>query len=305
MDRLYKEMERWLIRFKKNDVKSSSYARLINSLHLMGKYSISDMPPDYLTLDDIQIYINGLVESGYSLETIKRQTKTLKEYLKYAHLSGFIKTPIYLGVKNPKEINVKKQKKPIQVYTREEQRRLISTLMCENTLYSKIGLLLLDTGMRIGEAMALRWSDIDMRRRSISINKTAVRSLYGTENYIQDEPKTKSSKRELPLSKRVMDCLIDDDPDLYSNELIFSNRRGDPCSYDMIKRGIRLICEEAEVPYYGLHAFRHTFATNCYYRGCDIQLLSKMLGHCSVSITYNRYIHLYGDSLEEMRSLID
>lgn len=49
---------------------------------------------------------------------------------------------------------------------------------------------------------------------------------------------------------------------------------------------------------------RHTFATNCYYRGCEIKLLSKLLGHANVTITYNIYINLYGDALEEMRSIV-
>lgn len=55
---------------------------------------------------------------------------------------------------------------------------------------------------------------------------------------------------------------------------------------------------------HGNHALRHTCATNCYNRGCDVKILSKLLGHADVSITYNIYIHLYGDALEEMRSVI-
>ena len=53
-----------------------------------------------------------------------------------------------------------------------------------------------------------------------------------------------------------------------------------------------------------MHAFRHTFATNCYERGCDVKILSKLLGHSDVAITYNIYIHLYGDALEEMRRVV-
>ena len=58
------------------------------------------------------------------------------------------------------------------------------------------------------------------------------------------------------------------------------------------------------LPYLGMHAFRHTFATNCYERGCDVKILSKLLGHSDVAITYNIYIHLYGDALEEMRRVV-
>ena len=68
---------------------------------------------------------------------------------------------------------------------------------------------------------------------------------------------------------------------------------------------IQKACLTAGVPYKGLHVFRHTFATNCYYRGANVKLLSKLLGHADVSITYNTYIHLFGDALEEMRNVVD
>ena len=61
----------------------------------------------------------------------------------------------------------------------------------------------------------------------------------------------------------------------------------------------------AQIEYRGMHVFRHTFATNGYYKGCEIKKLSKLLGHASVTITYNTYIHLYGDALEELRSVVE
>lgn len=67
---------------------------------------------------------------------------------------------------------------------------------------------------------------------------------------------------------------------------------------------IQCACVEAGVPYLGQHVFRHTFATNCYNRGCDVKILSKLLGHADVTVTYNVYIHLFGDALEEMRSVV-
>lgn len=63
-------------------------------------------------------------------------------------------------------------------------------------------------------------------------------------------------------------------------------------------------CKAADVVYKGQHAFRHTFATNCYNRGADVKILSKILGHSNISVTSNIYIHLYGDALEEMREVV-
>lgn len=62
----------------------------------------------------------------------------------------------------------------------------------------------------------------------------------------------------------------------------------------------RILCESAGVTFRGEHVFRHTFATNCYHKGVDVKILSRLLGHADVTITYNIYVHLYGDGFDEM-----
>ena len=67
------------------------------------------------------------------------------------------------------------------------------------------------------------------------------------------------------------------------------------------------LCEteyKACVPYRGEHVFGHTFATNCYHKGVDVKILSRLLGHADVNITYNIYVHLYGDGFYEMYSAL-
>ena len=69
---LYKEIERWLIKYKKNSVKSSSYIRFMNALRLIGRYKIANMIPSRITTDDLQVFINSLVSDKYSKETIRK-----------------------------------------------------------------------------------------------------------------------------------------------------------------------------------------------------------------------------------------
>ena len=101
---------------------------------------------------------------------------------------------------------------------------------------------------------------------------------------------------------RLLNKLFDnaDDP----HDYIFAGEDRQPISYEALRWQIQRACDEANVPYKGQHVFRHTFATNCYYRGCDVKILSKLLGHADVAITYNVYINLFGDALEEMRSVV-
>jgi integrase len=70
--------------------------------------------------------------------------------------------------------------------------------------------------------------------------------------------------------------------------------------YPELVWGTKKLCKQANVPYKGEHVFRHTFATNCYYKGIDIKILSRLLGHSDVKITYNTYIDLYGDGFDDM-----
>jgi len=301
---LYKEIERWLIKYKKNSVKSSSYIRFMNALRLIGRYKIANMIPSRITTDDLQLFINSLVSDKYSKETIRKTFRIIAEYFDYCVCEGFVIRPVHNGVKLPSEASVLTKKKDVVAYDEDEQIRLCRVLERGDNECWLAALLMLETGMRIGEVMALDWNDIDWRRRCVRIYKTTIRSEQYTENYIQLNPKTKSSIRSIALSsraQRVLKRLLE-----MSNEgFIFHDELGNPLRYDCMKYWIRKACEEAGVRYLGQHVFRHTFATNCYYKGCDVKLLSKMLGHSNVSTTYNMYIHLYGDALEDMRAIVE
>ena len=64
-----------------------------------------------------------------------------------------------------------------------------------------------------------------------------------------------------------------------------------------------MVCQSTG--YRGNHVYRHTFATNQYYKGTDVKILSKILGHATPSITYNIYVHLYGDGFNDMLRAMD
>ena len=76
-----------------------------------------------------------------------------------------------------------------------------------------------------------------------------------------------------------------------TNEWVFTNTDGSRLSYEALRWQTKCACRDTGVEYRGEHVFRHTFATNCYYKGVDIKILSRLLGHADVNITYNIYIH--------------
>lgn len=306
MSNVKNEMKEWLVKYKSNSVKPASYDRLKTSYDQMVKYPIANVDLDILTEDHVQDYVNQLVEDGYALSTIRKQVHLVNEFAKHAFKKNLIATPIHEEVKLPTESTVKKHKREIVAYSRSEQRALKGVLYRGDSPAYYAAIIMMETGTRVGEALSLYWDDVNWTRRSLHIGKTVVRLGNSKKSYIQDEPKSFSSIRTIALSSEAYDLLKKMyEADDSGCDLIFHDKNGRPLTYECSRWWIRRACEEAGVPYYGQHVFRHTFATNCYERGCDVKLLSKFLGHSDVTITYNIYIHLYGDALEEMRSVLE
>lgn len=295
----------WMVIYKKNSVKPSTYDRLESSYKLMKKFTISCVPIDQIDTDYLQDYVNELVGSGYALSTIRKQYNLITAFMDYANTKGIIDRPFHKGVELPSRSAVQKPKREVISYTPLEQDKLKAVLYTlERPAYSA-ALLMLETGMRVGEVLALGWSDIDLRRGTVKIHKTFVRLGNHAKSYIQNEAKSYTSNRTVPLSSKALSLLkemyLRDD----FKEFVIHDKHGDPLGYESARWQIQMACRDAGVEYYGQHVFRHTFATNCYNKGCDVKLLSKFLGHADVTITYNIYIHLFGDAVEQMRLILD
>lgn len=165
---------------------------------------------------------------------------------------------------------------------------------------------MLEAGLRVGESLALTWDDIDWERRAVAINKTLVRIPSVGETVVQQGAKSHTSNRIVPLNDIAMDVLARLKQSSDAGGYIFQDerKRNSPLTFDQLRWCLIIACRKAGVEYRGNHIFRHTFATNCYNRGCDVKILSKLLGHADTYVTYNVYVHLFGDALEEMRNVV-
>ena len=305
--RLIDAIDDWLECYKSDSVKPLTFDRLIIARNLMSRYAIAVVPVCDICCDDIQRYLKRLSQEGYSMSTIRKQFNLITAYWKHAMARGLIENPVYMGVRLPAESSLVKSKTEIETYTHFEQERLmIHLMMLEKEQYGVI-VLMLEEGLRVGEALALRWEDVLWSKRALSVKGTLVRlSRTAGVTFVQNSPKSKSSKRTIPLSEKAHDVLERLAEKKGTEGFVFA-RPDDallPYSYSSVEFHIKKLCKDLVISYKGMHAFRHTFATNCYERGCDVKILSKLLGHSDVAITYNVYIHLYGDELENMRSII-
>ena len=164
---------------------------------------------------------------------------------------------------------------------------------------------MIETGLRVGEVLALRWEDINLAGRRMYVHSSVVKKKKKKRSYVQEGAKSKSSNRTVPLSLCAIRLLSEQMAITGDREWVFSYAGGDRISYEAMRYQCQRLCAKAQVKYRGLHVWRHTFATNQYYKGTDVKILSKILGHADTSITYNIYIHLYGDGFEDMLRAMD
>ena len=289
----------WLTTFKETTVKQSTYDRLLTSARALEEYDISNKPIGEITCVDIQRYVNDLTKRGYSLTTIKKQMRIVTAPLKQASALHIIPADPGVGIRLPSRYNVLKPERLIEAYNDKEQTALLDVLSRgQRKGYPAIALMI-ETGLRVGEVLALRWQDVQLSRKRINVRNTVVRLANKKQSFVQDSVKSESSRRSVPLTPTAI-CLLEDLFVTKRSEWVFTNSDGERLSYEALRYQTRKACIEAGIEYRGEHVFRHTFATNCYHRGIDVKILSRLLGHADVNITYNLYIHLYGDGFDEM-----
>lgn len=290
----------WLNTYKKDAVKQSTYDRLLTSRIALEKYPIAAMPIGAITAKHIQEYVNELTYEGYALTTILKQKRIVTAPLKHAAALHYIPSDPTYGVNNPSRTNVKKAPRDVQAYSQTEQQILCSYLESYEKPAYPAAALMMETGLRIGETLSLKWSDVDIHRKRLKVQATVVRLANKKQSYVQNDPKTLSSRRTVPLTPKAIQILQRLYDDRQKNEWVFNNTDGDRLSYEAARYQIKTLCDKINIPFYGTHVFRHTFATNCYHKGINVKILSRLLGHADVNVTYNTYIHLYGDGFDEM-----
>ena len=292
-------IDEWLNTYKAYTVKQSTYDRLLTSVRALEGFSIASMPINEITSIHIQKYVNELAGSGYGLSTIKKQMRIVTAPLKQAAALHQIPANPAVEIRLPVRSNLQKEERAAQAYSPDEQEALARVLDTQaRPGYAAISLMI-ETGMRVGEVLALRWRDIQIQRKRLHVRATVVRLANKKQSFVQDSAKSEASNRTIPLTPKAVSLLERLARDRES-EWVFTNTDGERLSYEALRYQTQCACEAAGIEYRGEHVFRHTFATNCYYRGVDIKILSKLLGHADVNITYNIYVSLYGDGFDEM-----
>ena len=182
----------------------------------------------------------------------------------------------------------------LRVLTKREKNKLEKYCKNSNTLRD-IGIVIcLNTGLRIGEICALRWEDISLSEQTIYIHQTLQRIQNLSDNIpktkiIITTPKSACSIRTIPLPDELYNILIKHQKP--SRGYLLTNDDNKFIEPRTLQNRFKKILKDIHIADTNFHTLRHTFATRCIELGFDIKSLSEILGHATVNITMNRYVH--------------
>lgn len=194
---------------------------------------------------------------------------------------------------SPECVSLRQKPGEIRVFSLEEEKRLLNYLQA-NMNFSNLGILLcLFTGIRIGELCALKWDDIYLTEKRMHICKTMQRirvdASAGMKTEVQIlEPKSLSSVRVIPLPDVIMGLL---ERFHVPGTFLLTGEDSRYVEPRTMQNHFKKILSSCGIKDANFHATRHTFATRCIELGFDTKSLSEILGHASVAITMNRYVH--------------
>ena len=178
----------------------------------------------------------------------------------------------------------------IKLPTREQLAALLGQAPAAERLFL---LFLASTGLRISEAIALRWRDVQLDGSTphVKVRRRMVRGKFGP-------PKSKRSRRDVPLGHELVIALRRHHKDTEwprPDDIVFATSVGTPHRPENLRRTIMPFAEEAAVPWLGFHALRHFFASALIDQGRNIVQVSRLLGHHSPAFTLSRYAHLMSE----------
>ena len=298
---------KWLDVYKKNAVRESTfrlykdtYNRLISPT--LGKMQLRDVRKIH-----VQKLINDLAEQkNYSWQVLDKVRRILNDmYGRAIEDDLAIKNPVR-GVRIPKE-----KSESYHVLSKDEQALFFET--AAGTFYDNLINVAVNTGLRPGEMFALTKNDIDMKKKVIHVRKTLLYAQFEGESqktFRFGPPKTKSSVRDVPINsicekylyrqmtlKNMLDRKFPKEDEFA--DLLFVTKLNTPINVQIQNDAIRRIInmrndmldDIEKLPVFGGHTFRHTFATRCLEAGVKPKTIQSYLGHASLEMTMNLYVH--------------
>jgi len=299
-------LKRWLKdvedTVRRSTYEGYEYAVRPHIVPALGRIKLKD-----LTSAHLRSFYRDRLDSGRAPATVHKLHVVLHKALKAAVADGLIPRNAAAGLKLPRIT-----REEIDPLTEEEARRLLETVRGDRleTLY----VLALNTGMRQGELLALKWDDVDLERGVLRVRRTLT---HANKSFVLGEPKTKNSRRTIRLTTGAVNALrmhlsrqleeIEYMGSLYQpGGLIFATETGTIINPSNLRnRSFKPLLKGAGLPPIRFHDLRHTCATLLLSNDVNAKVVSEMLGHSSIRITLDIYSHLMPDMQEKAAKALE
>lgn len=324
-------IEYWLKTYKLNKIEPPSYYRLYSVYEHQLKDSIGQKMMGDIKARDIQNFIDEMANPSngkikpLAISGLKKIIQLLKPCFKTAIQEGILFLNPCDGVTLPKESCIKTPtKKQISLSDDEiEKFKEVALEKYKSTAeYCSrdflVLLLIVNLGLRVGEMLALSWGDIDFENRIVYINKTLqsdIRNFEAKEgekklySRIKNSTKTNAGMRVISLNDSVMSYLEElrayDKRNNIVSDYVACTTAGTLNRARNLQRSLERLLKKANIDKkVSLHTLRHTFGSYLLRKGVGIEVISKLMGHARITVTYNKYIHTIKEEEAKVMNMI-
>lgn len=258
---------------------------------VFGNAKLKDM-----TTADISSFLTGL---DMAPQTTRKTKVVMQSIFNYAVEQKFIRENPVKGAYCKRDMEVDSDSVTGNYLTIEQAKQVMKLTEPYSTFHVMIRLLLM-TGMRSGELLALRWECVDFKAKTIRIDKTKT----VTSHTFLSTTKTKNSRRTIAVGDDVVEMLLHHKEEQTKQkelvgeawkfpELVFTTSSGNWFDRNELNRRFKRLLEQHGLPKVTIHGLRHTYASMLIYAGENMQVISRNLGHASCDITSRVYAHVY------------
>lgn len=282
-----------------NTVRNYSERYERNIKNVIGNKLLTEVKPIHC-----QKIFSDMADEGYKTTTIYQTRIALYNMLEFAKENEVIITnPCKKSVKS--DIGKPSDKK--EALTIDDQRHFLAAAKGQSYEYQYR--FALQTGLRTGELVGLKWEDINFERKTLTIERS-MEFRYKVGEWRVGPSKSKSGYRTIPLTDEAI-CILKAQKEKNRKlkvidkewaDTVFLCRKGQPVKNSTYDTALFKICDKAGIKRFSMHVLRHTFATRCIEGGMMPKTLQKILGHSNIGITMNLYVHI---TEEEKQKEID